>query len=289
MARSLSDWLALREPADVAARSAALAHAVLGALGPHQPLRILDLATGTGSNVRYLIDRLPSSQSWLLVDRDPDLLAEVPARMASWAGSLGYDFRDVDGGHLLRSDRTECRIETRCLDLGSLDHPDIFAGRHLVTASALLDLVSERWLRQLAELCGRSGAAVLFALTYTGASHCAPLEPEDDMIRELMNRHQRNDKGFAPAAGPEATECAARCFEQAGYRVQRRGSDWVLTPDARGLQTELMEGWAQAATEIAPQQSTWIQDWLTRRLIHIARGRSHVTVGHEDLVAWPHS
>jgi hypothetical protein len=287
MASSLSEWLALREPADLGARSPALAHAVRGALAPHRPLRILDLATGTGSNVRYLIDRLPSSQSWLLVDRDPDLLAEVPARMASWAGSLGYDFRQVDGGHLLRRGRTECRIETRRLDLSSLDYPDIFAGRHLVTASALLDLVSGRWLRQLAELCGRSGAAVLFALTYTGVSSCFPLEPEDDMIRDLMNRHQRNDKGFAPAAGPEAVQCAARCFDQAGYRVQRRGSDWVLTPDARELQTELMEGWAQAASEIAPQQSTWIQGWLTRRLIHIADGRSCVTVGHEDLVAWP--
>jgi hypothetical protein len=107
------------------------------------------------------------------------------------------------------------------------------------------------------------------------------------VVRELMNRHQRNDKGFGPAAGPHATECAARCFEQASFRVARQPSDWVLTPDARLLQTELMEGWAQAATELAPQQSTAIQDWLTRRLAHVAEGRSRVTVGHEDLAAWP--
>jgi hypothetical protein len=53
------------------------------------------------------------------------------------------------------------------------------------------------------------------------------------------------------------------------------------------LQTELMVGWAEAASEIAPQQSSQIQDWLSRRLAHIAQGRSRVTVCHEDLAAWP--
>lgn len=263
MAESLSSWLALREGADHAARSRALTSAIVDALARERPLRILDLGSGAGSNVRYLAPYLPVPRQWLLVDRDPSLLEEAAARPA------------------------RAHIETRCLELGVLDDPSIFAGRHLVTASALLDLVSKRWLQALADRCRASGAAALFALTYNGRSRSSPVEPEDDAVLDLFNRHQKaNDKGFGIAAGPDAADCAARCFAAVGYQVRREPSDWVLPEHARELQRQLIEGWAEAASEIAPDRSSMIQRWLARRLAHVEAGRSRITVGHEDLGAW---
>src|SRR5262245_63612685 len=74
---SLSNWLALREPADAAARSVALTRLVTDRLPRDRTMRAVDLGTGTGSNVRYLASQLPVQQEWLLVDRDPELLAEA--------------------------------------------------------------------------------------------------------------------------------------------------------------------------------------------------------------------
>src|SRR4051812_3168779 len=99
----LASWLALREPADVAARSAALADAVAARLGGVRPLRIVDLGTGTGSNVRYFAPRLPDGQEWLIVDRDPGLLAEARRRMP------------------------DLTIQTRAADLGQLEAADVIA------------------------------------------------------------------------------------------------------------------------------------------------------------------
>ncbi len=65
------------------------------------------------------------------------------------------------------------------MDLSMLDDRAIFDGRALVTASALLDLVSERWLRALAARCAGHGAAVLFALSYDGRIVCSPEDPDD--------------------------------------------------------------------------------------------------------------
>jgi hypothetical protein len=271
MDQSLASWLALREAADIAARSLVLTRTIAAALPPERPLRVLDLATGTGSNVWYLSRYLPHQQDWLVVDRDPALLAEVPSRMTSWDEAQG----------LVR------RVETRQLNLGEPDHPEIFAGRHLVTASALLDLVSDGWLQSLAARCRESGAAALFALTYNGRSLCSPAEPEDEMIRDLMNRHQKtSDKGFGQAVGPDAVDCAERCFVAAGYQVRRDVSDWVLPPQARDLQRQLIEGWAGAADAVAPEQASTIADWRARRLAHVDANRSHIVVGHEDIAAW---
>jgi hypothetical protein len=265
MAESLVDWLALREPADAAARSAALTRRIASEIECHVPLRIVDLGAGTGSNVRYLTSRLPRPQHWLLVDRDEALL-EHARRRTAMAGL----------------------VETCEMNLGPVESLEICSGRHLVTASALLDLVSEGWLQALAGQCRVAGAAALFALTYDGRFECRPAEPEDHVIRALMNRHQqRSDKGFGAAAGPDATVCAERAFAAAGYHVQRERSDWILDPDARDLQHQLIEGWASAAAEVAPDQLEMIASWTTRRLAHVEAGRSRIVVGHQDLIAWP--
>jgi hypothetical protein len=287
MADSLLNWLALRERADTDARSQRLTNEALAAIGRHDPLSILDLGTGTASNVRYLAGRLPARQRWLIVDRDPVLLAEARAQMSSWGGIRGYDVSARGDELVIRGKGMDCRIETSCQDLGRLEDPGIFTGRHLVTASALLDLVSEMWLQHLAALCRNVGAVVLFALTYDGQSHCSPEEPEDDEIRELLNRHQRaSDEGFGPAAGPEAVEHVSRAFAAVGYRVRREATNWLLPSDKREFQTELIEGWARAAIEIAPDRAGKVASWLSRRLGHVEAGRSVLTVCHEDVAAW---
>jgi hypothetical protein len=261
----LSSWLALREPADAAARSASLTRALVDTLPRDRALRIVDLGTGSGSNVRYLEPTVGrpfrgAAPDWLLVDADAALLDEARRRQPG--------------------------VPTRQMNLGTLDAA-LFVGRDLVTASALLDLVSEGWIESLAAHCRQARAAALFALNYNGESRCTPEEPEDETIRALMNVHQRqNDKGFGRAAGPDASAIAARCFEAVGYTVRRERSDLRLAPDARALQRQLIEGWAEAALEIAPDKSSMIHDWLARRLAHVADGRSHIVVGHDDLAAW---
>src|SRR5437016_5963868 len=192
MTELLTEWLVLREPIDAAARSSSLASAIAESFPRDRPIiNVLDLGTGTGSNVRYLAEFLPDPQHWLLVDRDQALLAEGARLLTLWSAFQPFD----------------CYIEAREYDIGTFDHPGIFPGRHLVTASALLDLVSERWLRSLAARCRTLAAPALFALTYNGHFACDPAEPEDDTVRELFNSHQRsNDKGFGRAEGPAAVD-----------------------------------------------------------------------------------
>jgi hypothetical protein len=287
MDNTLATWLCLREPADAIARSEELTRTIASALAPAEPFQVLDLACGTGANLRYLAPRLPGRQRWLLVDRDAALLARVPARTSAWGEARGCEVGTDGHGCLIRGDRLDCHVETRQLDLGTLADSGIFSGCHLVTASALLDLVSEPWMVALAGHCRAAGAAALFALTYTGSSSCRPADPEDERIRDLLNRHQKNDKGLGgPAAGPDAAACVARAFAAAGYRVRSEPSDWVLEPGAPELQCQLIDGWAEAARELAPGDAATIARWRARRIGHVEAGRSRVVVGHLDVAAW---
>jgi hypothetical protein len=261
-----ADWLALREPADHAARSAPLTRTLSDVIQRNEELRVLDLGAGTGSNVRYLVARLPRPQRWLLADRDAALLAHAP-----------------------RAPIPHVEVDTRQVDLAALADDEMRAlvdGHALVTASALLDLVSERWLLTLAARCREAGAAALFALTYDGRIECAPADREDESIRRLVNEHQHRDKGFGPALGPAATDCAERALAALGYRVERDRSDWTLRAEASGLQREVIDGWARAAIEMAPARAASIGAWRARRFAHLTDSRSELRVGHEDLAAW---
>jgi hypothetical protein len=284
---ALAQWLALREPVDTAARSVSLTRALVDALAIAGPLQVLDLATGTGSNLRYLANRLPGNQHWLVVDRSPTLLTEMPARTVGWAATRGYAVVKDASGFVIRGQELQCRVETRQMNLEVLEARE-FDGRQLVTGSALLDLVSEQWLRSLASRCKTARASALFTITYNGRSDCSPVEPEDALVLELFNRHQRTDKGLGgPAAGPDATAAAERCFAEAGYRVRIEPSDWVLGSAHRELQRQLIEGWAAAAADISPSDATIIARWKDRRHEHVDADRSRIIVGHHDLAAWP--
>ncbi len=203
-----ADWLALREPADHAARdmgpAAALTSALAARLVDRLGTRAVDLAAGTGSNVRYLLPRVPHIQHWTLVDHDPALLAQAWRLLLPIGQAAGRSF-DVRQG-----------------DLAALDTVS-FDDCALVTASALLDLVSEPWLHALAQRCRAAGSHVLFALTYDGRIACDPVDVDDERVRALVNQHQRGDKGFGPALGPEATRVAEACFPRGGLRGARGG------------------------------------------------------------------
>lgn len=254
-----AEWLALREPADRSARSSTLVRVVAGALERVSVPQILDLAAGTGSNYRYLAPWFPESR-WLLADHDATLLAKAPKTPS---------------------------IETRVVDLAALEDRSLFAGRALVTASALLDLVSEQWVNDVTDRCALSGAAVLFALSYDGRIECSPPDGDDAEIVALVNEHQRTDKGFGPALGPAAVDCAERSFRSRGYRTQRASSDWILTPSSQALQRALIDGWAQAAAEVQPSRARLIEAWRLRRHAHVDGNRSSIDVGHEDLAGIP--
>ncbi len=261
-----ADWLALREPADAAARAPELTKRLAAHCAGKEKIRVLDLGSGTGSNLRFLAPQLKLAQSWTLVDHDEGLL-----KLAAAAGKA------------LPGVEVECRKLDLAKDLGRLDLSDV----DLVTASALMDLVSAPWFDRLAEACRAAGCTVFFVLTYDGVIELKPSDRLDPLVCELFNRHQGEDKGFGPALGPEAPKHMARALIAKGFRVETAPSDWIIEADARELHLALLEGFLAAAEEIGPARGEELRDWAARRRRLAARPDARLRVGHEDLFAFP--
>ena len=106
-------------------------------------------------------------------------------------------------------------------------------------------------------------------------------------MRELVNAHQRRDKGLGGALGPDAARVARDGFVDAGFDTWLVPSPWILHAADADLAAMLVDGWAHAARDQSPEDASWIEVWAEARKSAVASGESGVTVGHLDLLALP--
>ena len=241
-----AEWLELREPADAAARSEELAGRLAQRLGPG-PHVIHDLGGGSGSMGRWLAPRLPGTQHWVVHDRDERLLERAP-------------------------------FETRRSDVTRLARGDL-AGASLVTASALLDLLTREELDRMLGAC--RGIPLLLALTVVGRVRLSPAEPLDARLGAAFDDHQRRGGRL----GPDAVDAVVGALGEAEAIV--RPSPWRLGAADAGLAAEWLRGWVAAACEQEPALAAEAGAYEERRLAQAAAGELHVTVDHADLLVLP--
>jgi hypothetical protein len=256
-----AEWLALREPYDGRARNAAVLDALAAAFRDRPTIAVVDLACGAGASLRAIGPRLPARQSWRLVDNDLGLLARTPALAAP--PRLAVQAQAID--------------LARDLEL-ALDGPV-----ELITCSALLDLVSAPWLERLVVEAAARSLPLYAALTYDGRATLDPSHAFDADMVDAINRHQRRDKGFGPALGPQAAATAIAQFEKVGYVVVQGRSDWRFGPDDGAIKNAILAGWAGAARELGDLPLGDIAAWFTSRREELAR----LQIGHVDFFATP--
>ena len=267
--RASSEWLRLREPADAAARASELVEEVRSYLPTDGGATIHDLGCGTGSMARWLAVQLTGPQHWVMYDRDAELLNLAAADPPGEA-----------------SDGAPVTIETRRRDITRLK-PGELAGAALITASALLDMMTAEELERLVATCAGAGCPVLIALSVTGRVELTPTDPFDQCVTDAFNAHQRRTTGAGRLLGPDAVGAAVDGFTRLGVDVLVRPSPWRLDHGQAALAAEWFTGWLAAACEQRPELGAEAPSYARRRLAEAAVGRLSVTVHHQDLLARP--
>jgi hypothetical protein len=230
---------------------------------------IHDLGCGTGSMGRWLAPLLSGPQHWILHDRDPDLLevaaADPPGRPAGGAAVT---------------------VEPQQSDITRLHRPDL-AGASLITASAVLDVLTEDELAGLITVCAGSGCPVLLTLSVVGRVEVIPAESLDRRVAAAFDAHQRRATDRGRLLGPDAVGFAVERFAQLGCDALLRPSPWRLGPLQGELAAEWFTGWVAAACEQEPELTVETEAYLRRRLADARAGLLAVTVDHADLLFLP--
>jgi hypothetical protein len=263
------EWLALREPADAAARERELARRLARRTPADGHWLIHDLGGGTGSMGRWLAPLLPGRQHWIVHDRDTDLLAVAAADRPG---------ADADGAAVT--------VEPRQSDITRLRRGDL-AGAALITASALLDMLTAEELAGLIAVCADAGCPILLTLSVVGRVQLDPSDPLDRRVGAAFNDHQRRATGRGRLLGPDAVEFAVVEFGRLGREVLVRESPWRLGASQADLAAEWFAGWVGAACEQQAELAGATPAYTRRRLEQASDGQLVVTVEHADLLILP--
>jgi hypothetical protein len=263
-----SDWLSLREAQDSRARSRDLARAVL-ALLPDGPMTVHDLGSGTGSMMRWLAPLLPGPQAWVLHDWNANLTRHALDGEAP---------RDRDGAPV--------SITTRVGELEELRAADL-EGASLVTASALLDVLTASEAHAIVEACVEVGAPTLLSLSVTGEVELRPWDARDKLFETAFNAHQRREVHDRRLLGRYGAPIVQGLFELAGWKVRKARTSWRIADTEPRLLNEWFDGWIDAAEEQSPTLRADAAGYRELRRSQLDRGELSAVVYHLDLLAWP--
>jgi trans-aconitate methyltransferase len=266
--RVSAGWLAVREPADAAARARHLVDELPRHLPATGRIVIHDLGCGTGAMGRWLAPLLPGPQHWVLHDRDGDLLEAAAA--------------DPPGP---AADGSAVTLETKQSDINDLGHDEL-GDATLITASALLDMLTADELSGLADLCVAVACPALLTLSVTGRVELTPADTLDLRVAAAFNAHQRRTARGGALLGPDAPRVAIEEFGRRGAEVVVRSSPWRLGASDADLIAEWFGGWLWAAREQEPELIAETTSYRRRRLAEAA-GQLQVTVDHADLLVLP--
>jgi len=263
------DWLALREAVDAAARASGLVDHLRRRRPAAGRWVIHDLGGGTGAMGRWLAPLLPGPQHWVVHDLDADLLEVAAAHAAGPA-----------------ADGTIVTLETKRSDITRL-HPGDLAGATLITASALLDLLTEDELAELIAVCAGSRCPMLLTLSVVGDVELTPADRLDRPVGAAFDAHQRRVTERGRLLGPDAVALAIEQCSQLGAEVLVRPSPWRLGASQADLTAEWFTGWVGAACEQEVELAAEAELYTRRRLAQAATGELAVTVDHADLLVSP--
>jgi hypothetical protein len=283
-----TDWLSLRESADHRSRNFFLQEQVLQYLkqigrSKNDPIQIIDLGSGTGSNLRALAPFIHHHQKWTLVDYDPLLLNAAREKICVWADSITERARNTHFDHdatrpiTVIKNNYEITVQFLQKDLANDLQSVLSDSADLVTAAAFFDLVALDWLKQFCEALKTSLYTVL---TYNGKETWLPSNPGDTDILAAFHQHQGTDKGFGYALGPLAVQSLEQLLKQEGFQVEMGSSPWVLNPNDFLLIQELATGTAKAVAETNLVNDEIVKQWGEQR----AKSQ-HCEIGHDDLFA----
>ena len=281
------DWLRLREPHDLRARSRALARrfgAAVQERASGETATLVDLGAGSAANFRALAPLIPGNQDWRLVECDRRLLAHQGAEIAQWARSQGWRVTHGHGVVTVATGVAHWRAHSIELDLARC-LSDLPLTVHGITCAALLDLVSAAWLERLADGIVATRAPFLAALNVDGRREWQPAHADDAATARAFARHQSGDKRFGPALGPDASAAADALFRARGYGIASAAGEWRLGAGDGAMLAELIEDTAAAAGEAGSLPA--VARWRADRHAELKRGELRLAVGHVDILAEP--
>ncbi len=282
------DWLAERYPFDVDARNKTIEQAALNHLKKDQPVVIVDVGAGTGSNCLYFLDKLQQDQSWIFIEKDQSLAPALINRLTEYASYHKYNWSLKNGVYEMLTPLKKVTFKVISDTFLKIDQIVDLASVDLVVANAVFDLLSKVQISTFLDQLTKHKIACLFTLHYTGMKFI-PEDPFDQNYIDLYDSHMMRSQSFGQAMGKMAAAHLVQTFEAANYQLQKGDSSWNILQEDIKMHYYLLNFMETALSELSytEELQSYFPKWLKRKKELIITRQQGLEVMHLDLFACP--
>jgi len=280
------DWLAKRYPFDVEARNKTVEQKAIDYLKKDQPLVIVDLGAGTGSNCLYFLDKLKQDQSWIFIEKDPQLAPALIHRLEEYATFHKYKWSYINGVYEMLTPFKKVTFKVISDTFFKIDQLVDLSKVDLVVANAVFDLLSKVQISQFLDQLTSNKIACLFTLHYTGMRF-KPEDPFDQAYIDLYDEHMVRPQSFGQAMGKLAAAHVAQTLEDANYTLEKGESTWNIKEDDIKMHYYLLNFMDNALSELqyTDELQAYFPKWFQRKKDLIITRKQSLEVKHIDLFA----
>lgn len=281
------DWLATRYPYDVDARNPNVEIACLQWLASRNPISVVDIGSGSGSNCFYFIDQFPVAQHWTFIEKDPMLISASLERMTQWANDREYIVEASPYGINIQTPNGQIEIEGICgslLDLSQLVRLDKV---DLVMANAVFDLFSQSQFATFISELSNYSLGILATLNYSGMSF-SPTTDEDKTVIDLYESHMQRPQSFGQGMGKECSELMIEAFKAQNWEIVAEEANWEIEGGEIKMQEYLLGFMEEAIPELplTQQQLADFYTFIKNKKQLSANFNLGIQVNHKDIFAY---
>ena len=285
----LIQWLAHRFTCDAEARHPGIEHQFLAFFEQHQtPLKVVDVGSGTGANVRYYFDRIPHEQEWILIEQNEQLRDECCRSLVAFAQERGYHWQQQDGTFLLTDDQKTATVQLMSGRIEHIEQLADLARTDVVTANAVFDLLSFEQFDTLVGKLVQHEVCLLATLNYYETSFL-PFSEEDHRFMRWYHMHMKRPQPTGIAMGPDCSEEMLDLLAQHHMMIEQEGSQWHLKKNATTMHHYLLHFIEHAVAELSlsADEQRDFDTWLTHRKSLCRQRQLEIIVDHSDIFAYP--
>ncbi len=280
-------WLEHRYDCDVQARNASIEKKLLSFFKPHESvLHIVDVGSGTGTNVCYYFDKLNHQQEWTLIERHDPLLQAARKRLRKFADKQGYSWNEQSDQVQLVDKNKKATIRFVTGDVNHIETLTDLEEADVLVANAFFDLISFDQFDALVKKLAQHNVAFLSTLNYYETSFYPFLE-EDHQIMRWYHMHMKRPQPFGIAMGSDCCEEMLDLLTKHHLMIEQESSQWHLKRGNTTMQHYILHFIENALAELnlTTDEQNLLNRWLNTRKEQLHDRTLEIIVDHNDIFA----
>jgi hypothetical protein len=227
---------------------------------------LVDAGAGSGANMRYLMEKIPASQQWVLIEQNPDFSKASLQVLQQHARHQGYtSFMEQDTLTLQTPTKT-IQVNAKQGSLLEIENLTDLSHTDAIVSNAVFDLFTLHQFDTFVSTIARYQLIFLSTLNYENM-HFSPTRWQDEKMIALYHAHMLRPQTVGPAMGPACIPQMSDILKKHRYAVATGSSLWNIHSKDEKMMRYLLNFMETSIAELppSPEDKLLLQQWIKQK------------------------